>query len=579
MTEYRIYLIKDCPLTSKGRIPKGTPRAVFPWLAGQPGCLVSSGDNLRDFLIKNEINIPYVCGGKGVCRKCRIQAAAFCEDPDDLQFRKILACQMEIDRDLAVILPQSERMADLERIYFEFGAGDFAGVSRPNYKNFFTRNGKRSLGLAVDLGTTSIAAALVDLLSGRILGRCSVRNPQTKFGADIITRIGCANEGAEMRLLLQRLIFSALDGMISVFEEKCQLETGVINKIVLAGNSVMEYLFLGLDPSEMGEFPFDPRIKAFDDFDYKQLNFPKLAPLSSDLEIFCFPLFAGFVGGDIVSGIFSLGADLFKRNKTFLFFDIGTNGEIVLVRDGRILVTACAAGPAFEGAGIEFGMTGQPGAIDRADFELLYKLHVIGGVPPRGICGSGLVDLVAVLLRTETIEPNGRFNSNGKGALSNRVRCYGTRPAFLVTGGDYFECGGVGTSSFLADECKPIWLTQKDIRQVQLAVGAVRSGFSALLRAEDLWVEDLDRIYIAGDFGAHLQTENARRIGLIPRDSRPEQIAVAGNSSLAGAIALLVDPDRKQEISDLVKEVHFIDLSALPDFQDIFIESMNFPNT
>lgn len=579
MADHRIYLIRNGNLDDQGRVKQGTSQAIFPWLNGRDCYWAQEGVNLGDFLTINGVFLSYDCGGKGTCGKCLVQISPFCQDPSDLEFESVLACQTIVEGDLVVNFPGVGPLCDLEEIYFEYGAGEFADITSPNYEYHWKKSPVKKFGLAVDLGTTTIVTALVDLRTGRILGRCSVRNPQSRYGADVITRIGYAGSAPERLSELQRLLISALASIVLLFEEKCHLEAESIGQIILAGNSVMEYLFLGLDPSSMGEYPFILPRKIFEEVDFSQLNFPKVASLASDLEIFCFPLFSSFVGGDIVSGIFSLGADVFRRSDPFIFFDIGTNGEIVLVRDGKITVTACAAGPAFEGAGIAFGMCGRPGAINHIDFGPKPKLEVIGGVLPSGICGSGMVDLIAALLRAETIGANGRFTLSPENELADRLRSYNAYPAFLVAGGDYSGQLPENIVSVISEKFRPVWLTQKDIRQIQLAVGAVRAGFEALLNSEKISAGELKKIFLAGDFGSHLRTENARCIGLLPRESRADQVEITGNSSLRGALSLLLDPAKKSEIFELVREARFIDLSSLAEFQEIFINAMNFPNT
>lgn len=579
MSDHRIYLLKNGVLDGSGKIVKGRSQANFPWLNGKDCFWAKEGVNLGDFLILNGVSLSYDCGGKGTCGKCLIQISPFSYDPGDLKFESVRACRTTVEQDLVINLPGTEQLCDLEQIYFEFGAGEFTDIISPNYEYHWKISPVKKFGLAVDLGTTTIVAALVDLRTGRILGRCSARNPQSHYGADVITRIGYAGSSPERLKELQQVLISALAGIILLFEEKCHLEAESIGRLVVSGNSIMEYFFWGLDPSSMGEYPFDLPVKAFEEMDFSRLNFPKIASLASDPEIFCFPLFSSFVGGDIVSGVFSLGAEVLRRSDPFIFFDIGTNGEIVLVRDGKITVTACAAGPAFEGAGIAFGMCGRPGAINHIDFEPELRLEVIGGILPSGICGSGMVDLIAALLRTETIGANGRFILSQDEFLSDRIRSYNANTAFLVVGGDYSGQLPDNIVSIISEKIRPVWLTQKDIRQIQLAIGAVRAGFEALLDSEKISVGELKKIFLAGDFGSNLRTENARRIGLLPRESREDQIRITGNSSLRGALVLLLDPSKKDDIFELVREARFIDLSSLSDFQEIFISAMNFPNT
>ncbi|MDO5580218.1 MAG: ASKHA domain-containing protein [Planctomycetia bacterium] len=539
---------------------------------------VPNGTNLGKLIGDLHFSLPFDCGGKGRCGKCLVGLAplpeefrsshpkaekqiVFISQEDQYKgsFEKVLACTISIDRDLLIELPNLEKA--LSPIFME--------------KIQKKQDPGKEYGIAIDLGSTTIAAALVDLKNRETIGICSSLNPQIARGSDIISRISYAVQGDPERKELQNLARDQIANMIDSLARETGIPHDRIVKMSVAGNTVMEYLFLGLDPAPLGQHPFEPPVRQFPVVSLQDLPDGSF-PISPKAKIFLFPILAGFVGGDIVSGLYDLknrglSDVLAKKSKAAeLFLDLGTNGEMVLIQEGELTVAATAAGPAFEGAGIRYGMSGLPGAIEKAEFRSHLSLRTIGGKEPRGICGSGLVDLIALLLDQGIIDPGGRFCKKNDPRfskidpdLATRMEIDKNRPIFRLN-----EKGK-----------PPICLTQKDIRQVQLAAGAIRGGIRLLAEEKMISFKDFKKIFIAGGFGNHLQMKNAFRIGLLPGEAGIRRCKYLGNSSLNGAISSLYDSCYLKHIQEFIRNARQLDLASLPRFQKVFVDSIVFPAT
>ncbi len=275
------------------------------------------------------------------------------------------------------------------------------------------------------------------------------------------------------------------------------------------------------------------------------------------------PVLGGFVGGDVTAGV--LATNLYTTGETALLIDIGTNGELVLCHDGELFAAATAAGPAFEGGRIEFGMTASPGAVDKVAFhdDGTVTLSTVGNAEPVGLCGSGLVDLVSEMVRHGLIAPNGRFNVKPDSPFLSRWKIIDDTPAFELVTTERDEIRGSARN-------KAILLTQRDVRQVQLATGAIRAGILLLLRQRNLSPEDVDTFYVAGGFGSIIRPDAAQRIGLLPKEIPLERIRFCGNTSLAGARLTLNFPDLKETALTLSRQATHVELATLPDFAAYF---------
>ena len=337
----------------------------------------------------------------------------------------------------------------------------------------------------------------------------------------------------------------------------------------LAGNTTMQQLFCGIDPSPLGEVPFVPAIRR-----------AQCVPaVDAGLEIhpsgrvYVLPIIGAFVGGDIAGGILATGmADCAGPT---LLIDIGTNGEIVLASRGKLTATSTAAGPAFEGARIAQGMRAGHGAIEKVVVDDRLRVHVIGSVPPVGLCGSALIDATAELLRHGLLSPNGRLAVRDElptGVLPDlvaRIQQCGQQLAFVLT-------DGVPGHS-LAGRGKKVSLTQRDVREVQLASGAIRAGIELLLAQNGLKPADLDRVLLAGGFGNYIRRSNAQCIGLLPPAIEHHRIRYQGNTSLAGARLAALSLRCREQCEELAARVEHVDLSLDPNFSTAFAEAMIFP--
>jgi len=417
-------------------------------------------------------------------------------------------------------------------------------------------------GLAIDIGTTSVVTTLIELESGEQLASVSSLNPQSVFGGDLMSRIAFAqfNPG-NLRKLTTRIL-----GLLNQHIAQVCGESGVlaqwIYKVVVVGNTCMHHLLLGIDPSWVGLAPYAPVMRHPLVLPAREL-FLKIAPEGS----VCFlPLVAGFVGADAVA--VALATRIYAGDERRAAVDIGTNGEVVLGSRQRLWACSAPAGPAFEGAQIRHGMRGAQGAIDRVRVDDDIHVHTIGEAPALGICGSGLIDLAAGLLEAGVIDPTGLIRVEARDALPSRlgerVAMRGEERVVVV-----LRPGEAGAP-------REIVLTQDDVRQMQLAKGAIASGVTMLLHVAGLRPEDLGELMLAGGFGNYVSIPSAIRIGLIP-PLPVERVRYVGNAASLGAqMALLSEPER-QRAETIARSIEHVSLAAHPDFEQIFVDSMNFP--
>jgi uncharacterized 2Fe-2S/4Fe-4S cluster protein (DUF4445 family) len=392
-----------------------------------------------------------------------------------------------------------------------------------------------SFGLAVDLGTTTVVVELIDLNTGESIDTATDNNSQMKYGMDIVSRISFAYQTPDNLQKLQAAILKTLSLMIKQILERNQVSQDHIYEIVFAGNTAMNHLLLGIPVDTLAVSPFHAVFHRLPEFTANQLGLR----LNPNAKAYVVPNIKSFVGGDISAGLQATG--LANRKGNHLFVDLGTNGEIVLKTEKKFVATSTAAGPAFEGMNISSGMLALPGAIYKAEKKNLLILHTIGEEKPQGICGTGLIDLIALLL------DEGKITSSGKIA--------GNKETIGIT--------------------EKIAISQQDVREIQLAVAAVKTGIRMICEKHRIKKEDLNKVYIAGAFGNYLNTKNALRIGLLP-DIDPGKIVYVGNSSLAGARALLLSRPARKKTESLIRKVHYISLASDPRFQECFIDSLNF---
>ncbi len=421
----------------------------------------------------------------------------------------------------------------------------------------------RVYGMALDIGTTTVVGYLLDLVRGSQLALASTLNPQAAFGADVISRISFAGTNPSGLSLLQARIIHAVNSLVEEAAGSAGVSPDEIYALSVVGNTTMHHLLLGLDPSGMGHLPYNPILADSLEVSASDLGI-RICPQA---PIFLLPNVAGYVGSDIVAGI--LSTRLPEREKIALGIDIGTNGEMALGSRNQILVASAAAGPAFEGSQITCGMRAEPGAISQVlaeDGDIRWK--VVGEVPPRGLCGSGLVDLVAVLLRLGLIDEGGRFRGPDLLPASVPQEIRG-RMRRAQDGWDFFlDKGGEGS--------RPVILAQRDIRELQLAKGAIRAGIDILLDELGIDISQVEEIWLAGAFGNYIDPANAQTIGLLPPYPQ-ERISPVGNAAGEGAKMALLSQSARREASRIARTVRFIELASRPDFQETFVEALVFP--
>ena len=498
---------------------------------------VQEGDSFLSALQSAGISsVTASCGGRGRCGKCGITVSGPVKSLDSGEIQaaeeaRLLACRYTPAGDCILVLPAEQEL------HVVHGGGTIA-------------SGGRGLGLAVDIGTTTVAVTLYDLADGRCLAANGERNVQRGWGADVISRITACSEGNLPSL--RDGIRDQITALARLLCAQTGRETAEIRRVSIAGNTVMEHLFTGLDPAGIGVAPFTP-VSRFGDHRPAGDVLPGLDP---GADVYLCPCVSGYVGGDITAGLTATDAD--RTEGLRLYMDIGTNGEMCLGDCKGYLTCATAAGPAFEGAEIACGMDGSPGAIDRAWTERGdICVHVIGEGTARGLCGSGLVDVIAVLLTLDVIDGTGRLC----GAEELPVHL-GRRIFTLPDGHRAFR---------LQDD---VYLAAQDVRQVQLAKAAIRAGAETLLRRKGKTGPDITEIVIAGGFGSFLDKRSALTIGLLPSVD-PDRIRHAGNAAAAGAAEALT-PEGEARIAAVTAMCDYLELSADREFMDRYVECMMF---
>ena len=420
-------------------------------------------------------------------------------------------------------------------------------------------------GVAFDVGTTTIAASLVDLTTGIETATACCINPQCSFGDDVLSRIRCIREDVDMLSQLQKAVIAAMNRLLDQLTGKGSISRERIYEIVAAGNTTMQQILCGFDPSALGVLPFAPVFDTSQRLPAASAGL-KAHPLA---EMVVYGQIGGFVGGDTLACMVSCRIDRWER--PVLLIDIGTNGEIVLARDSTILAASTAAGPAFEGARISQGMRGGHGAVEKVVIGDDVYCEVVGNTAPVGICGSGLIDAAAQLRHRGILDMRGRILGPEEvpAAASEAIR---RRIVSEVEGQFAFMLASTDESGLDA----PVLLRQADIRQLQLAFGAIRAGITILLKRAELAPEDLEAILLAGAFGSFISTSSALTIGLLPPVA-PSKVRTVGNAALAGAGAALRSVDERAYAEELRKKTVHVDLSLDQQFSMEFGMAMMFP--
>ena len=471
---------------------------------------------LQAVLSRAGILFDHPCGGRGACGKCAVKLEGIVSAPNEAE-RKAgtrLSCQAELLGD-AVVWLSDEAVWD----QIEMGASDRYEAPAPMHGEY---------GAAVDIGTTTMALTLCRLCDGKVLATSACENPQRSVAADVIGRIESALSGGLSAL--QEQVTSALQILLSEACEKAQIPEHQVEAFVITGNTTMLYLLTGRNPESLSHAPF--QADCLFGIETEILGRKSYLP----------PCMDAFVGADITCAVLSSTMTA-ARTGPVLLCDIGTNGEIALWKDGVLTVTSTAAGPAFEGAGISCGCGSVRGAIDKVwNEEDHIFCHTIGALPAVGVCGSGLIDAIAVFLQREDIDETGAVD---------------------VPKLDLMD--GVG-------------LLPKDIRAVQLAKAAIAAGIQTILETTNTKASEITRFYICGGFGTHLNLSSAVTIGLIP-EAFMEKTEVLGNAALSGAVQLLLDCNGRKTAERLAEKSVHLNLGGNPKFNENYIEHMLFPDT
>ena len=423
----------------------------------------------------------------------------------------------------------------------------------------------KSFGVAFDIGTTTIVGTLVDLGTGADLAVSARMNPQTAFGDDVVSRIALCRRETGGLLQLQDSVLGAVREIIKDLLRQANVSGDNVYEVVFSGNTTMQQILCGVDPSPLGELPFVPAFRQSVQMEAADLGLP----VNREANVYVFPQIGGFVGGDTVAGI--IATRLVQSERPAILVDIGTNGEIVLSHHGKLVATSVAAGPAFEGARITNGMRGTTGAIEKVIVDGDVRVNVIGNAKASGICGSGLIDAAAEMLRLGVLDTTGRILGPGElpAGLSKPVL------SRLVPHGEEF-CFVLATAKDSATG-KPLCLYQRDMRELQLANAAIRAGINILLRREGLTPADLDSVLLAGAFGNFIRRSNARRIGMLPTIPC-SRIRFVGNTASFGAKRALLSTAEKDYAERVCVQTEHVDLSLEPEFQMEFSEAMLLPD-
>ncbi|MDD1767302.1 MAG: ASKHA domain-containing protein [Methanomassiliicoccales archaeon] len=574
------------------------------------------------------VPLDSVCGGRGTCGRCRVivtsEDALITEedrkaiDPRDLDRGVRLACRMKADHDLVVEIPTEfarssqiileDSAIDIEikpRIRWiplrvpppslDFQVGDFERLSKVLEDRLGTKSLLASLpimnslnellriegevtailrgneligmippkpkeryGMAIDVGTTTVVAYLMDLESGKEVAVKSAMNPQIGYGDDVVSRITFAMERRNGTSVLQSLIVSCINDLIDGCCAATCVSRNDIYEIVAVGNTAMHHMLFGLTTSGLAFSPYVPVISDPVEFKAKEIGID-IAP---EGYVHSLPNVAGFVGADHVAVL--LASHIWESVEPRLVIDIGTNGEISLGDSERIVCASCAAGPAFEGASLKFGMRGTEGAIDHVSISKDYtvKYTTIGGTPPRGLCGSGAVDAISEMSKTGVIDRTGR--------IMEELEIPGIR---VRNGESEFVIAAEKESAIN----EPITITQDDVVQIQYAKAAMYAGACILMDSLGINASRLNAIMLAGAFGNYLSPESARTIGLIPEVPLQRVIGI-GNAAGAGAKMALLNEDFRERAREILRKVEYIELAAHSGFEELFYRALYIPN-
>ncbi|MDD4002932.1 MAG: ASKHA domain-containing protein, partial [Clostridia bacterium] len=480
------------------------------------------GVNLLEFLISKGYFINADCGGKGTCGKCRVKLISGNVNAEKDKDGFILSCKAQVFGDIEIELQNLE------------------GTGLTSHNFVITHKDNASgYGVAVDIGTTTLAFYLMNLSSGKEIDSYSCLNPQGVFGGDVISRIAASKNGKLSEL--NKLIVNKVAEICNYFIKKHGIKE--LKKVYLCGNTTMIHLFSGVDASPLGQYPFTPVFTDLKEFRgvYGEIE---------AWQIILLPCVSAYIGSDVVTGIIATNID--KSSSAKLLVDIGTNGELVLSLGGELFCASTAAGPAFEGANITCGMGGVSGAIDSVTFDgSKINYTVIGEGQPKGICGSGLIDIIALMFEYGVIDESG-----------------------LIVKSDYevFAQKTKNDSFYITDD---VFISQKDVREFQLAKSAICSGIKTIIKTNGLKAEDISEVFISGGLGFYINKHSAVKVGLIPPQFI-DKLTIAGNSAGGGTKLCLLSEKELKRCINVAKKCKNIELAESSVFMEEYINNMGF---
>lgn len=581
---------------------------------------VKSGENLLNVLREKDVFVSNPCSGKGVCGKCKVRLIRGASEPrendlihlskEEIEAGFRLACNIEVNKNLEVITPEKSSSMEvlingmqqqyeicplIEKKYVRMDKPSIED-QRDDYKrlsdacsidnlvvnlkelskiNDIIRKGEfdntvtlyenqllnieignsteQNYGIAVDIGTTTIAAYLVNMKDGKMVNVESRVNKQQAFGEDVITRINFTIENKDGLKILKESIIMQINDIIEELSKNSDININDIYDITIVGNTTMIHILMGLPCKNIAMAPYTPVItKAVN------MRASELGLLTKGI-VSIMPSISAYVGSDITAGILSCG--MLNSDKYSLLLDLGTNGEMALGNKDEVITCATAAGPAFEGANIKHGIGGVKGAISKIDLSMEKIYETIYDSEPCGICGSGVLDAVAELVKYGVVDKSGRMLNIDEisEAYKNRSIVEGNMKEFIL-------CHNTLNK-------RTITLTQKDVREVQLAKGAVCAGIKILLKEKNLNYEDIHRVYIGGGFGNYMNVKSSLAIGMIPKELE-DKIEAVGNCAGTGAQMYLLSRKMRETTEIILSKVKYVELSGRADFQDYFIDSM-----
>lgn len=542
---------------------------------------VEKGTTILEAARKAGITIESPCNAAGTCGKCKVKVANKSLEnilqngqhhlsAEEKALGFVLSCQAKVIGNVDVEIPSKNSTKTLKIL--SYGQSFDIEIDGFITKEFKT-DGKTYVyavdkviavedndttafkyGVVVDIGTTTLVASLVDMNSGEELFSVSALNPQSIIAQDVLSRIKYASTEDGLEEMYSGII-DKLNDMIKEIVNETGIKKKYIYETIFSGNTCMIHLAANVSPYSLGKYPYTPVLKGGSHLSASEHNLD----IAENGLIYLPPIISSYVGPDITSGI--LATRLQDKKGTSIFIDIGTNGEMVIARDGKLSSASTAAGPAFEGMNISYGMRAEKGAVEYFNIEDddSIKIKTIQDEEPVGICGSGLLDIVGELVSHKVIGKNGRFVSPESLDLPLMLR----ERLVKKDGKDAFEVA------------EDIFLTQKDVRQVQLAKGAVRAGIEFLMSSLDVDSNSVDRVLIAGSFGYHLRAKSLINLGLLPKEF-DGKIEFVGNTSKSGGHAFLLNKNYRSEMTDLVGQIEVIELANGENFDKIFLKSLSF---